>query len=103
MQNLINSVLSVIAEETPEPTISDRAYASGRSAYMDSEKSQSRQSRASDHAQAAKSHRVASIMHGVAANHIGFVGGDEAKRSYHFILAKHHEDLQRHHETLRTK
>ncbi len=92
-----------LQEETHGPTISARAHASGQLAYMDTEKSQSRQSRSSDHAQAAKSHRVASIMHGVAANHIGFVGGDEAKRSYHFIMAKHHEDLQRHHETLRTK
>jgi len=83
-----------LQEETPGPTHSARAHAHGQLAYMDSEKG--------DHTQAAKSHRVASIMHGVAANHLG-VGGDEAKRSYHFILAKHHEDLQKHHETLRTK
>ena len=77
-----------------DPTHSARAHAHGQLAYMDSEKG--------DHTQTAKSHRVASIMHGVAANHLG-VGGDEAKRSYHSILAKHHEDLQKHHETLRTK
>ena len=75
-----------------DPTHSARAHAHGQLAYMDSEKG--------DHTQAAKSHRTASIMHGVAANHLG-VGGDEAKRSYHFIMAKHHEDLQKHHETLR--
>lgn len=76
-----------------EPDHSARAHAHGQLAYMDSEKG--------DHTQAEKSHRVASIMHGVAANHLGV--GDEAKRSYHTIMAKHHEELQQHHRTSRTK
>ena len=77
-----------------DPDHSARAHAHGKLAYVDTEKG--------DHTQAEKSHRVASIMHGVAANHLG-LGGDEAKRSYHTIMAKHHEELQQHHRTSRTK
>ena len=84
-----------LQEETFGSMPADRAHAYSQLAYDASNKG--------DHTQAAKSHRAASIMHHSVLHHASYAhDSDEAKRGYHTIMAKHHEDLQKHHETHRT-